>query len=560
MSAPWRWVVGSIVVLGGIVVACSSSEDGDQQSPEQTAPPVKVKEVARKEIGAAGGSISGGGATIDIPEGAVEDGTTIVINQLEATEARLPKSSTLAGAVYSLLPDDVEFKKPVTVRLAIDPAKKPADGKGAIVIFRAPANTNEWTVKGATGVQGNEVVAQTTHFSWWAPAVAGDQSCLQNRCRLDAGTARGMPEFPGMDCIVPATGPAVHCKGTGPNASAPYECGCAGTNTVLGNYTHPPSDSEISALATQCGGVCPPQVQIPCSISAVCGAYEAADGDPAAIPGSTPGWTCKTTSAPFPMRCSHVPGTSSASCRCDNGKILPLKTLSTPTDDEMLFMWSDDCEGNCNPVLGRQDGGETGGPDSGVLADPCIPQKHGVPGIPQCGVNAFCYEDGYGVDCLNDSPNPAAPVKCQCRKNAGYTGVEFEIASCDTVTAKELATKCSFPEPGDAGALDSGVVDAGPDADPGFCMFNSPSMPGGQDGPCSLDGFYSAPGTPQGQPCPDGEKVVCSPMDASDGFGVCDCIKNGAVFKTVNASCVAPGNPQIGAWAACGFTIPGAPK
>src|SRR4051794_9334588 len=114
MSSSFRWFMAGTGIVGGIIAACSSSDDGKPTGPVMT-------EVARKEVGAAGGSVSGGGATIEIPEGAVPDGTTIVINQLTASAANLPKSSVLAGAVYSLLPDDVEFKKPVTVRLAIDP-------------------------------------------------------------------------------------------------------------------------------------------------------------------------------------------------------------------------------------------------------------------------------------------------------------------------------------------------------------------------------------------------------------------------------------------------------
>lgn len=556
MSSTWRWILASVVVVGGVIAACASSDDGKPSGPV-------VKEVARKEVGAAGGQVSGGGATIDIPEGAVDDGTVIVITQLEATAANLPKSSVLAGAVYSLLPDNVEFKKPVTVRLAIDPSKKPADGLGSLVIFRAPANTNEWTVRGANSVEGNEVVAKTTHFSWWAPAVAGDSSCFHNQCRLDAGTARGMPEFPGLNCFIPTTGPSVHCIGKGENNSAPYECGCKDTDTVLQTFDHPPSDSQMSALAAQCGGACPPQVQIPCTITPVCGAYEPAEGDLPSVPGTTPGWTCKTTSAPYPLRCAHVPGQPIATCKCDAqskrpNEIITLNGISPPNDNDLLLIWTDACGGNCIPPVGSSGGipGSSGGPSTSggpPSGNTCVPVLKYIPGHVECEVNAFCSGDGYSASCLPDGPNPNGPPKCECRMNAGITKT-FSITSCATTTADALAKQCGFPDPSthDAGTPsssggppvnDSGTIQY-------LCSPQPPQMPAGQSGPCTIGGALN----PGGGVCPNGENIACSPFDASNGLSQCDCIKNGVVQKTVTGPC-----PSIGTlWQACGFDFPGA--
>lgn len=555
--ATWRWVVASIVVVGGVIAACSSSDDGKPTGPV-------AKEVARKEVGAAGGQVSGGGATIEIPEGAVDDGTVIVINQLEATAANLPKSSVLAGAVYSLLPDNVEFKKPVTVRLAIDPSKRPADGLGSLVIFRAPANTNDWTVRGANSVEGNEVVAKTTHFSWWAPAVAGDTSCFHNHCRLDSGTAREMPEFPGMNCFIPTTGPAVHCIGKGENNSAPYECGCKDTDTVLATYDHPPTDSQMSALATQCGGACPPQVQIPCTITPVCGPYEAAAGDPPVIPGTTPGWTCKTTTAPYPLRCTHVPGNPTAFCKCDKdskapNEIIQLNTISTPNDDDILLMWTDACGGNCIPPTSPGSSSGTGPSTSGgPVGDPCIPQNKQQPGHTECEVMALCYQDRYDAYCLPTSGEQGAPLKCDCHMNDGLTK-SFNISSCTQDSTQSIADQCGFPKPGlDAGTGDGGggPPDAGTPQDSGgppppTCMFDVPITTQNPNDPCTVPGNAD---------CKEGEMVKCTGLDASDSLSDCDCYKNGVIFKSITgAACAAPGNPTLSAWGKCGFPMPPAP-
>ncbi|MDF2696246.1 MAG: hypothetical protein K0S65_4629, partial [Labilithrix sp.] len=118
-----------------IFVACSSDAEPtaggntptllpsttDAEVPAHTPnTPRAETEVARKEVGPQGGQIAGGGATIDVPAGALPANTTIVIKTVDPVAVTMPASTPLAGTVYAFEPDDLQFAKPVTVTIAID--------------------------------------------------------------------------------------------------------------------------------------------------------------------------------------------------------------------------------------------------------------------------------------------------------------------------------------------------------------------------------------------------------------------------------------------------------
>ena len=284
---------------------------------------VTLTELARQDIGPAGGTLTGGAVTIEIPAGALSETRSVVISRLNPEAGNLPQATALAADLYALQPDDVEFAKPVTVSVAIDPSKKRGDGLGAVVLFRSTAGTNRWAPYGANDTSATTLVGTTTHFSWWAPTTAAETRCFRNMCptipppRDPNGPPPGPEVLPGMDCKVPSEGPGVRCVGRGENKSAPYDCYCDGSSTILGTWQRLPPDTAITAMAAQCGGVCP--ANSTCDLGMVCDRAAARS------------WRCSTSNGSgADLRYDGGPN-SVATCTCANGKSF---TLPGVTADE----------------------------------------------------------------------------------------------------------------------------------------------------------------------------------------------------------------------------------
>ena len=256
----WRWLSAG-TAAAALAVACSSSPTGAPVSPVTpvndagpTAQP--ATEVARKDVGPEGGRVEGGGTTIDIPAGALDASTTIVIKELDPTTVTLPATTKLAGKVYSFEPDDITFLKPVSITIAWDTTKKLPDGKGAVLLLRSPKGQNQWKPRGAAETSGTDVKATTTHFSDWAATVADGGNCFAIAgCWVDAGPTGVGP----LDCKIPATGGGLHCAGQGT-----YTCTCDGSPDVIATLpvtaqgTPNPTPELMSALAASCGTTCEP--------------------------------------------------------------------------------------------------------------------------------------------------------------------------------------------------------------------------------------------------------------------------------------------------------------
>ncbi|MBX3208651.1 MAG: hypothetical protein KF764_26695 [Labilithrix sp.] len=405
----------SLAALGllGVVFACSSSADESE--------PVTMTELARQEIGPAGGTVRGGAVTIDIPEGALAETRAIVINRLNPEAGNLPQATTLAGELYALQPDDVEFAKPVTVTVDIDPSRKRSDGLGAIVLFRSASGANQWTPRGANDTSATALVGKTTHFSWWAPTTAAETRCFRGMCNaIPPPIVPGEP-LPGadaplvLDCRVPAEGPSVRCVGRGANRTAPYECFCDGSDVILGSWQKLPPDTAITAMAAQCGAVCP--------ASATCGIGVACD-----LGVSAPAWRCSTRNKEPAMTCAYD-GAAVASCSCSNGKSFTLPGVTRPVTDPMVFSgWVETCGGSCDTPDLNDDWVCAGliAPDTPPNGS-CSAETAGT-----CRDNHF-----YGYEC--DAGAFEATRSCRCTVD----GVQTKTVQASCVNAHEV---CGIPK------------------------------------------------------------------------------------------------------------------
>jgi hypothetical protein len=299
-----------------------------------------MREIARKDVGPAGGTLTGGAVTIEIPEGALTATKTIVINEADPNARKLPADTQIAGGLYVLQPDDVTFLKPVTVTVQIDESKKRADGKGALMLFRG-TGANAWTPYGADETTAKVVVGKTTHFSLWAPTAAAETYCYLNQCSPFAranpspdGKGNEAGVLPGLDCKVPKVGDkGVLCAGTAPDKGPPYECHCIGSDVSLGTWQRLPPDTAVTAMAQQCGApACAPKPTYACDLGLVC--EDSSNG----------GWSCSTGRDPRVL-CNG--GAGGASCTCTTGATFTLPNTSKLTNDELVAAWQTNCGGSC---------------------------------------------------------------------------------------------------------------------------------------------------------------------------------------------------------------------
>lgn len=150
---------------GGAGGAGGSASDSDQQS-----------------VGVDGATLTAGGATVTIPEGALTETTTIGIARLDDGEiAQLPEidlvgatSASLSDDVFALTPHGTSFQQAVTIEL---PAFE-----GATILRLDDESDTTWEIVPATIVEGQAVLT-TWSFSVYAVAdVDGTPGCDPVAC------------------------------------------------------------------------------------------------------------------------------------------------------------------------------------------------------------------------------------------------------------------------------------------------------------------------------------------------------------------------------------------
>lgn len=392
-----------------VAVACSSSEKDEGTK-------VVTKELARQEIGPGGGTLSGGALTIEVPPGAVATPKAFVIQEIVSGGGALPSATKLAGKLYALEPDDIDFAVPVTVTVNLDGVEKTS--AAARVLFRAAANTAQWTPYGADQADATRLVGKTTHFSQWAPTSAAETRCFRGLCGPIMPPGPPDPnKLPGLNCTVPAQGPGVHCEGKGGDPGERYVCSCVGSTTILGSYTRLPPDTFITAMAVQCGASCAPEPALACDLGLTC---DGADGAQ---------WNCGTTREPAVL-CNHTPS-GGTTCSCKNGGAFSLPTTKKPTNDELVTAWQANCGGMCN---GAQN------PDDQFVC-PGTVAKDGKGGGCLIETAGTCRDNHvYAYECEKGA---AETSKCTCLRDGMPTGKVVEQGRC---VGYEVWGLCGFPK------------------------------------------------------------------------------------------------------------------
>lgn len=154
-----------------LMVACSKGGQKEGE-PEPQEPPVvrahgtPVGDAVTKTIGPAGGSLSSKDNTlqIDVPAGALNANTQISVQAVSNT---LPGSP---GVAYRLLPENVQFAKPV--KLTFKYNDRHLDSTSADALYMAyQAQDGIWRFLPKTDLNptARTLTVQTTHFSDWAP-------------------------------------------------------------------------------------------------------------------------------------------------------------------------------------------------------------------------------------------------------------------------------------------------------------------------------------------------------------------------------------------------------
>src|SRR5262249_48589155 len=134
-----------------------------------------------------GGTVANAaGVVVQVPPGALSSGTDISIEA--ATTAPTLTGSMAVGAAFVFGPEGTVFSSPVTVTLPFSTSDLPARSSGTDVhILTAPQGSSEFVSLGGALVDATHVLAETTHFSVFVPAVVIPPA------GTDGGTDAGNP-------------------------------------------------------------------------------------------------------------------------------------------------------------------------------------------------------------------------------------------------------------------------------------------------------------------------------------------------------------------------------
>jgi len=153
-----------LVCLVLALAACGGG-GGSSPTPPQTPPPTG--------IGAAGGTVSNGGAQVVIPAGALAQSTAIAIEQTEVGAPALPAGVQKFGPMFAFTPHGTTFNSAVTMTLPYDPALVPAGTQ--VQFYKTDASQSSWVSIPVTSTGPTSITADVTGFSY---AVAGGTPAL----------------------------------------------------------------------------------------------------------------------------------------------------------------------------------------------------------------------------------------------------------------------------------------------------------------------------------------------------------------------------------------------
>jgi hypothetical protein len=207
------------------------ADGGGVDTSADAAAPTDGSTAAAMNATSAGGTLTFGEVVLAIPAGALSADTAITMTTSIPADT-LPDRSSLAGMVYDIGPNGTTFAKPVALTLPL--AMSAPAGKGAVVSW-LDTSSNSW-MDLATTVNGNTVVAQTTHFTLFAVRwVTGASACaFGGGC---AGSLAGTWDLTDA-CIAKAAKDVNEICGMEDTNSFVTATGGSGTLTVTGaKYT-----------------------------------------------------------------------------------------------------------------------------------------------------------------------------------------------------------------------------------------------------------------------------------------------------------------------------------
>jgi hypothetical protein len=138
-------------------------------------------------IDATGGKVVlSDGTQISIGAGALSTSTYVTVAVDDSAMALT--GATPVGKAYLFGPEGQIFHVPVDVTLAVDVGALPADKTiSDVLVYTAPAGSNEYTVLPTTVVDAQHVTAPTTHFSIFRPALAVSAPICEKGTHLGNG-------------------------------------------------------------------------------------------------------------------------------------------------------------------------------------------------------------------------------------------------------------------------------------------------------------------------------------------------------------------------------------
>jgi hypothetical protein len=157
-------MLGAIVAVGIVAVACGSSDDASSPKgggSESAAEPLTV-------------TSEDGLLTLDVPADLVPEGEEITVTQRSGDEIPELAKAGLTGTVYELGPDGLEFADPVTVSRQVDPETVGTDIDEAMLVpllaVRDSDGGWEWLEDQVVQIDPDDpskvqVTGTTTHFS-----------------------------------------------------------------------------------------------------------------------------------------------------------------------------------------------------------------------------------------------------------------------------------------------------------------------------------------------------------------------------------------------------------
>jgi hypothetical protein len=124
-------------------------------------------------VDASGGSVSGGGAKVEIPAGALATGTDIGVAAVDLSAlAALPAVISAAGSAIAFTPHGTTFQTPVTLTL-------PHDGSGDVVLRLDDEADTTWEVVSSAVFAGSEAKVTTSTFSIYVVASQCQPYCAK---------------------------------------------------------------------------------------------------------------------------------------------------------------------------------------------------------------------------------------------------------------------------------------------------------------------------------------------------------------------------------------------